>query len=271
MLKSAVCFITMLCNYDCPYCWEAQMRREGKFLPEKLRPASDWAEALNRLEPSVLDITGGEPSIMPDFIELLQNLDPSINVAFTSNFSFDVEEFMRRAPIYRIHSITASYHPSKTGVTLESFTEKMLKLRDAYLPVTVNFVAAPSQMKEIPSLKAHFSSHAVRFHVEPYICQGFEYSEEESAFLAPYIEADRTPDAVQGEAYLCSGGLDHISIQPNGDAYRCLLDKQKNDAAKIGNIFDPAFFLLSKMTLCAHRFECPGCDKDKVTVRKVGS
>ena len=61
MLKSAIWWTTMACNFKCKYCWEVQAQERGEFKSVPFRPAQDWLEVWNRLRPQLLDITGGEP------------------------------------------------------------------------------------------------------------------------------------------------------------------------------------------------------------------
>lgn len=278
MLKSAVWFLTMACNYECPYCWEAQYQKKGNFKPHPIPPAEKWLEALNRLKPKVLDITGGEPFLMPRFVWLLENLSPEIRIAITTNLSLNVEEFLKSPAIKKVFSITCSYHPSMSGkgVTLDDFTQKVLGLKEAGVAaVTVNFVAFPGQIGMIPELVLHFERLGIRFHVDPYASmEPVELSEIQKNILEKVIEADRKPDAVVGNSVMCSGGHSHLSIQPDGTAYRCILDKQLTfekhpNIAPLGNIFDPDFKLNEKMTFCDQRYRCPGCDKDKVTIERI--
>jgi len=45
MLKSAIWWTTMACNFKCKYCWEVQAQERGEFTPVPFRPAQDWLEA----------------------------------------------------------------------------------------------------------------------------------------------------------------------------------------------------------------------------------
>lgn len=266
MLRSVILFLTYACQYKCPYCWE---RGDDRFKAETFRPAKEWADALNRLDPKILDLTGGEPFIMPGFMDLLAMLKPSIRVAITTNLSFDVDAFLKDPKIYtQIFHMTLSFHPSQ-GVDVDDFSFKALKLRSKGIPISVNFVAHPSQVEMIPKLKKHFDGLGVHFHVDPFSFSGtIQYTEAQQAILNEYIQKDRLPDALQGETHLCDGGQYHLNIQPSGDAYRCILDKHL-DLPSVGNIFDSNFTLYSQTTECRNRFQCPGCDKDKVKVSKL--
>jgi hypothetical protein len=68
---------------------------------------------------------------------------------------------------------------------------------------------------------------------------------------------------------LCSGGVDHINVQPDGSAWRCILERQLG-LNPLGNVFDPGFELLTGSRQCAESLQCPACDRDKVTLREEG-
>ncbi|MHB0960869.1 MAG: hypothetical protein ACYC0X_33320 [Pirellulaceae bacterium] len=41
---------------------------------------------------------------------------------------------------------------------------------------------------------------------------------------------------------LCSGGVDHINVQPDDSAWRCILEGQLG-VNPLGNVFEPGFRL----------------------------
>jgi hypothetical protein len=77
---------------------------------------------------------------------------------------------------------------------------------------------------------------------------------------------DPKPD---GKQVLCSGGIDHISVQPNGDAWRCILERQQL-IGRLGNVFDPEFQLATESRPCDQSWQCPACDRDKVSLVLIG-
>jgi len=274
MLKSAILFITWQCQNWCPYCWQRQAQKNGEFTPEPFLPVDRWVEALNRLDIETLDISGGEPTMQPDFFRMLERLNAR-RIAMTSNLVGDLTEFVQRISPEKVFSITASLHP--TGkMTNDVFTGKILLLKARGFNVTVNFVTYPEQMYMLPHYRAHFERLGFRFHVDPYAQTKFfpySFTQEERDFLRPYIAQDREtffmkkPEAKEDALMLCSGGRTHLNIQPNGDAYRCIFDKVEG-LAKVGNIFDPAFEPYATDRPCSDWWRCSGCDRDKVTLTR---
>ncbi len=279
MLKSVVWWTSMACNFKCKYCWEVQAQERGEFKPQPFKPASDWLAVWNRLRPQLLDITGGEPFLMPDFVELLAGLDPSIRVGLTSNLSHPLIEFAQTLSPKQVINITASFHPTENGtrqhpMNPEIFVGRCLFLQNRGFHVCVNLVAWPEQMYLIPAWAEMFRSHGLRFHVDPYSSISYypyQYTDAERKFLAPWITPNRTAGLQVIEpnpkpCVTCSGGVDHLSVQPNGDAWRCILETQLA-LNPLGNVFDPNFRLLDQPLKCWEQWRCPACDRDKVETR----
>ncbi|WP_245168165.1 radical SAM protein [Desulfobaculum xiamenense] len=273
-LKSAVWFLTFNCNYRCPYCWEVQRMERGEFKPEPYVDSARWVEAWNRLCPDVLDISGGEPWLQPGFIDMLEAFDDRIRIAITTNASHDLTEFVQRISPEKVFSMTLSYHPSQR-MNPEFFLGKCLLLKKRGFHITVNFVTWPEQMWLLPRVKKMFESNGVRFHVDPYAAtpyKKYEFFQREMDFIRYYVGDDRAHwfGGVDTTPVLCSGGMTHLNVQPNGDAFRCINDKIL-DKPMVGNILDENFRLNDRWTHCAEFHRCPGCDKDKVQVRKLES
>ena len=116
-----------------------------------------------------------------------------------------------------------------------------------------------------------FRSHGLRFHVDPYSSIAYyphEYSEAERRFLEPWIWENRRAglESVKPDArhtVLCSGGVDHINVQPDGSTWRCILERQLG-IHPLGNVFELDFALLTSPVRCTGYWQCPACDRDKV-------
>lgn len=283
MLKSVVWWTSMACNFKCKYCWEVQAQERGEFKPIPLKPASEWLVVWNRLKPALLDITGGEPFLMPDLVELIVGLDPSIRVGLTSNLSHPLLEFVRLISPERVVSIAASFHPTENGtrqhpMNPEIFVGRCLFLQSRGFRVTVNCVAWPEQLYLIPAWAEMFRSHGLRFHVDPYspiAYYPYEYTDAERRYLEPWVLPNRQTglrviQPTKPVVVDCSGGLDHLSVQPDGSAWRCILERQLG-INPLGNVFDPGFSLLDQPIPCRESWRCPACDRDKVTVSPLGS
>ena len=181
----------------------------------------------------------------------------------------------------RVIKVTASFHPMENGTRThpmnpEIFVGRCLFLQNHGFRVTVNVVAWPEQTYLIPAWAELFRSHGLRFHVDPYSSIAYypyEYTDAERKFLEPWIWEHRRAglDVVKpGESseVVCSGGVDHLNVQPDGSTLRFILERQLG-LNPLGNVSDPGFQLLEKLLPCWESWQCPACDRDKVTVNPV--
>jgi MoaA/NifB/PqqE/SkfB family radical SAM enzyme len=268
-LESAIWFITRACNYKCPYCWE--INDQENYAPEPFIDSEKWVEGWNRLRPKILDITGGEPMLQPNFLEILKGLDKSIKLAMTTNISDDLltsrigQDFAKR-----FCSITLSYHPSQTDFHSFFWKVKFLKRRKID-NLTVNFVAYPLQLWGIQEVKEECARIGVRFHLDPYAPHKkdpFTPTDEELRYINRFHKDDNrkisgvTERFPKGTKVFCPAGMSHIQVFPNGDVYRC--GAMSVGRPPIGNLFNPYFKLPEKEEFCDRVNMCYGCDWDMV-------
>jgi hypothetical protein len=268
-LSSVVWWVTMGCNFKCEYCWEVQAQRKGEFMPIKMRPWQDWLEVWQRLAPRALDITGGEPFLLAGLEQLLAALPAEMRFGLTTNLSHPIDELVHLVPPERFVQLTCSFHPTQ-GHRLppELFLGRALRLLHRGYPVVINIVGWPDCLYRARDWIGHFQHHGLRVHFDPYysMYDAMRFSEEERAIAHELTGPDRLPPTLSElpQVY-CSGGLDHLSVQPDGSAWRCILETQHR-LNPLGNVFDASFSLATAPLTCAMRRDCPGCDRDKVTV-----
>jgi len=265
-VKKAVWWITLKCNLKCPYCYAEQVG--DPLLGHPMQETERWIEAWNRIEGEVLiDITGGEPFLQPNFVYLINGLDSSKKIAITTNLTQDITQFVQKVPPERCLGITASLHPS-SRMNVEYFIGKLLLLKNRGFAVQANFVAYPEQMWLIDRFKGMFEKLGLRFHVDPYT-PGPIYpycpSEVEKGFLYNHFGGDRDdPYEEEMKTYLCDAGMNYFVVAANGQVSPCVSRMYTEDIL-VGNIFDSDFTLNKEPITCRTKY-CPGCDVDK-TVR----
>ena len=127
------CFLTLGCNLKCDYCINFYSRGNGFKKP--VISGKKWSEMLNRLvsrDDLPLTLQGGEPSLHPDFIWIIKNINKSLNIDILTNLSFNIEHFIDNIDPRRLRrdapypSIRVSYHPPY--MHLEEVINKVLKI-----------------------------------------------------------------------------------------------------------------------------------------------
>lgn len=263
------------CNYRCPYCffegmWEEVERRNGHLTVKKWLSA--WHRISERYKNVHLIITGGEPFMHPDFIELIQGLSKYFSIGFDTNLSCGKEtlaDFIRVVPPINI-SLSLSFHPLFSE--FNSFLDKAMSLSKNGYDVKVQYVSYPPQLEEIKNFKDKFSKAG--FHLIPLPFRGTyngrnypdAYTERERELIYNAIEnlegghksrVEQMLEQVKSKGRLCGAGHIYARIDADGTAYRCghyTTDKFNNKS--LGNIFDNEFELLDSPLLCEQEV-CP--------------
>ena len=276
-LNTAIWWTTMACNFKCRYCWEVQAQERGEFKPIPFIAAEKWLEAWRRLQPKLLDITGGEPFLLPGLLDVIAGVGPQTRCAITTNLSHPMLDLATRISPEQLIHITASFHPTQNGTQRHPmnpalFTGRLLFLKHRGFDVSVNIVAWPEHIWMLDRWKAHFEGLGVPVHIDPYSPISYypwAPSPQEQAVIDRFATDNRKPrPELKGKTVRCTAGVSHISVQPDGSAWRCIYDTQ-NGILPLGNVFDPGFSLLPERGLCAAADRCGGCDRDKVQIEVV--
>lgn len=272
MLKSAIWFVTYACNLKCEYCWEVQAQRVGEFTDSQMAPWEKWLKVWTKLRPATLDITGGEPFLLPGLADLMAGLPAATKIGLTTNLTLPIADLIAKVPASRFAQVTCSIHPTQPKQSQELFLGRCLRLMALGYPVVVNMVAWPDLLHRAEAWRNHFQHHGLRFHLDRYYPLYDDVVEDRvtKAISLKMLGEDRPPLINEPESVLCSGGVDHLHVQPSGLAWRCLLEaKQRTNC--LGNVFDDDFLLSKSPSICDQRRKCPNCDYDKVTAAPVGS
>lgn len=254
-----------ICNYKCSYCPASKHEEFIKeiYLPIK-KLAAHWECIYKKYGSTHIQISGGEPSIYPDFFGFLQNLSCIHTVEIITNLSFDLNMIINKISNKRLR-IGASFHPE--FASFNEFMAKVKEIRDANFEVWVNYVAYPELMQKMEYYKNEFSAAGIRFTIIPYSGKyknriyPKDYSEEELSFLKDHHEKsgenrkqsyranliEKITDVSDDlKKKICRMGQMYAKIYPGGNAYRCCATKSLN----LGNIFNDSFTLLEEPLPC---------------------
>lgn len=251
------------CNYRCSYCffegkWEEYRKRNIYLSPE------EWTEYWGRLSDKYctpyLVITGGEPFIYPNFIEIIRRLSKiCYHINISSNSSGDLKGFVETIDPQRV-SVSLSYQPQFDK--LEEFIERLLFIRKHNFNGCINFVAYPPFLKNIESYKDKFASVNEDLKIIPFFgeYQGIiypnGYTQDEQRLLG--ID-DSWFKKIRKKGSLCPAGQKTALVFPDGKVARC---GQIGEDMVLGSIFNSNFRLLDNPLPCESEY-CP-CDEGEV-------
>jgi hypothetical protein len=238
-LTSAQINLSWFCDFHanprtaCPYCWVTEAHpdrtRKGN------RSADEWARAIAaHIAPTaVVDFVGGEPTVFPGFHELVTRVSATHRWAVTSNMGGTRWRLYCERPVPNCLSWTASYHPSGSP-SIQEFGRSCRAVSRHY-PTQVNLVDHPSfdARSAVATLRDILADRGM------------------SVVLSPYEEV-RDLDVAGPTPLVCSGGMVHVSIDPEGHVYRCLSHERRADRERfrIGNLFGQGIERPERSAIC---------------------
>jgi len=266
---------TYRCNYagKCKYCNVRDLVATYTYTEDYRK----WIDLFNDIPPSLIDITGGEPTQYPNFEKVILDIGPKHHVSMTTNLSHPPSTYSKKF-WNRFKTITFSFHPHATSI--DSFIERVREVQKyredkQSNTLVINIVGYPEFLDKIQSyidlIKEKLNGPLP--HVDPYIDDTYQYTEEEAEKvrkLRAYTgykdtreigyNLDDTADKI------CTAGQNHLLVLPDGSVHSCLCGLlTKTDKYYIGNAFLLRRNIFSKTKrLCSISCSC-GCDLDWVT------
>lgn len=262
-------FLTMACPYRCSYCINHfDSNRSTSTGRAAIMSGADWVAALSRLSnldqptgPVPVTLQGGEPSVHPDFYDIINDLPDRIRLDILTNLSFDVEEMIARVDPRRLvreapyASIRVSYHPSQ--VQLDDLLAKTQRLLDAGFSVGVYGVLHPDQADHIGRAQARAQSMGIDFRTKDFL--GYAQGKLHGRY--------KYPDACDLQTHRqVSCRTTELLVGPDGSVYNCHHHLyQQTDS--VGHILDPDYRMMGKYHPCAGYGHCNPCDVKTKTNR----
>ncbi len=245
-------FLTLGCNLSCSYCINHTVGLDPK---RKHLNSEQWLIALSRLtnlRDVPITLQGGEPTIHPGFLDIMDKLNKKVDLL--TNLQFDIEKFVDKVPVEIFNrelpypAIRVSYHPEQ--VKLNELKHKVIKLHELGYPIGVFSVEHPKYMKELHEAQSFFDSHQVIF----------KYKDLLAELNGKVFGEYKYPGACfSKELKSCMCKTSELLIAPDGSIYRCHHDLY-NAKMPIGNILDPEFVIEDKFRECTYFGQCNPCD-----------
>lgn len=255
-------FLSMRCNLNCGFCLNSF---EKSFNRKNFKELSgeEWVKALNKIEsrPDVpITFSGGEPSLHRDFIYILKNLKPELNIDILTNLYWSEETFkrfiseinpekIRRDSPYA--SIRASYHPEQME-NGEKLVKNAQRLKNAGFDVGIWGVLYPSspQLSAINQMQFRCKDAGVEFRVKEFTGK---YRGE------MYGDYSKYPRAINKGIESCLCKTSELLIAPDARVYKCHRDLYAEEFA-LGRISDDYFQIKNEFRNCEKYGQCHPCD-----------
>ncbi len=162
------------CNYNCSYCYAPKPhditfdnnKNNKAAYPSKQQIIDSWSFVYDKYGMCRIRLDGGEPTIYPDFYDIIRDLQKIHKLQINTNLSFDVEKFCADANPERV-KIDASLHCEYAG--LEEFVKKLEYLKKHGYKTVVSYVAYPDFINNIPIAKKIIEHDlGIPFIIHPY-------------------------------------------------------------------------------------------------------
>lgn len=249
------CFLTLDCNLKCAYC--INLFGVSNKSKKRIISGKQWAEGLNRIICSndlPVTLQGGEPSLHPDFFEVIKNIKKGLNIDILTNLCFDVDRFIKEVNPNRLSrsapypNIRVSYHPYY--VDLGDLIKKALKMQQAGFSIGIFCIRHPKFKKQALSAQKQCLKFGIGFRIKEFLGE-FNGRISGTYFYPAAI------GSIKRKSCLCR--TSELIIGPDGRVYRCHHDLYK-DFVPVGNLLDPDFKIRDIFRKCKEFGDCNPCD-----------
>jgi len=226
-----------LCNYRCHYCWHSDEHLStehplcGEYSPEHIAECFDKTGKV-----WLIKLSGGEPFLYPDFVNLASSLTKNHYIAINTNLSHTNNiEFADIINPKKVKTINASLHiyeREKHHNGLKIFLHNARYLQKKGFRLIVEYVIHPTlferledDMKmlseegiQIVNLKAFRGYYESKKYPDAYTANEREIFEEHSV---SETELNLTNKLFTFTGKYCNAGVTYVSMDAGGEVSRC--------------------------------------------------
>ena len=282
--------VTLRCNGKCPFC--ILNGRGQRIVQQEMsgKEILDWWNNVKHKPGQKLSIIGGEPTLHPDIVEIINNLK-NYNITITTNCKGPFYKDANFNKKFKVHStstlrINTTFHPHH--ITAEEYIRVIKKWREtSYFVDQTSFVYAPGVIEQygdaIRKVSAHIAMTEGSF---------LGFYDNKNGFHAPFDPKNLMPDEsyhdikrvgercgltdfdayrhicgqATGKEAKCWHPRRSLIIGPNGGYYHCHY-KMYYDIDPVCNVkdFRP---VPDKAVSCRHYGLCNWCDVPRVGCAK---
>lgn len=233
-------YLTLRCNYDCPYCVDNYNKPDFDGYTYKLKTPREWADKINTWRRDVV-FTGGEPFLYKvdgqDLVSLIHFIDPTVDIDVYTNLGIALGDRIRA--ISRPVRMLVSFHPYEAKPEI-FFPNIDALMSNKNISFTVHAVDAMDNLQHvnIPLLKQEMERRSIPVLIDK--DQGFEGSERRFKLHAT-----------------CDRRI--VLLAPDGTRYQCV-GKLTRRADHLENVFESALQDDRQVVDCYEYGYCAPCD-----------
>lgn len=248
--------VTKRCNLDCEYCFgkitDTNVKVHSINIP-KLLATLDKTENTFRIS-----FTGGEPTLVPNFLEACKAITKRHYISFNSNLiSKNIKQFVKEIDASRVLHIHASLHYDELADKnlLELFIENYNSLKENGFNIYAEAVAYPELKNKLDVVTKFAKENSINLTFAPFYgdYNGEAYPESYShkeLELFGISKSEISCFTQKGE--LCNAGCNAAVIFSNGNIHPCHQIK-----TKIGNIYEGIEFSNELIKCPSKKCGCP--------------
>ncbi len=266
-------FLTLRCNLNCSFCVNNASSNCFQRKSFKELSGKEWVKALNRIKSRKevpISLLGGEPSLHKDFIYIINNLKPELEIDILTNLWWDknkLERFIREVSPERINrdapypSIRASYHPEQMGEG-EKLIENVIRLKEVGFNVGIEAIMYPSpfQLESLERMAIRCKNSNINFRSKSFIGIYEGTDDIGRPFSVIHGNYSKYVGAVfTKETSKCMCKTSNVLINPNCDIYRCQRDLLLKENP-VGNLLNADFQISDDFRPCSNYGQCHPCD-----------
>jgi MoaA/NifB/PqqE/SkfB family radical SAM enzyme len=247
--------VTTKCNFKCPYCCFFSVKNANYEIFSPIDIPKVMQTLKNTGRTYLITISGGEPFLVPNFVELCQALTEQHYIEIITNLSCTkaIEKFIKTVPAKKVKSISSSFHFlefQRQGISDEIFLRNYNLFKENNFPIAASYVAYPSLLPTLEKDILRYRSQGIQIYTLSFVgnyngkIYPDAYTSEERDLITQYSYYGKE-ERLYPKGTLCNAGYNSAVVWPDGDIWPCLYVPMP-----VGNIF-------KKIKYNDHLIRCP--------------
>ena len=232
------------CNFNCPYCWN--MKKNEVTSLEIISKVINFLKYLNQFKDINIILYGGEPTIIPDILDIIKKLKNLYNITLITNTTFN-QNFINELNSFNFNKvICCSYHEQLSANKYIDTVKQLVSNKKNNIECRVMIAYHNSNSKNILSLideLVKIKETNENIIITPKLIYHPEFNIDQAAIdltkkynageqieltfdngekiITNQTEMLKSCDLCYFKYYKCYCGINNLAIDSNGDLYYC--------------------------------------------------